>query len=373
MNLKSLILFCAATLAAAPSSYLVYFGTYTGPLSKGIYAYRYTSGTGKLDSLGVAAEIQRPSWVTVHPNHKVLYAVSELGNNGQSVASITSYTINPQTGMLTKLNTVPSGGGGACHLAVDKTGHALMVANYGTGSVASFRLEPDGHIGDRVSLMQHSGSGPDQKRQRGPHAHAVVLSPDERFLFVPDLGLDKIMIYKLDAATATLTPNDPPFAAVKPGSGPRHFAFAPNGKFAYALSEMGSLVTAFSYDAARGALTQIQAISTLPADFKGENDSAEVGLDATGRHLYASNRGDNSIAVFSVDKSKGTLKMIQRVPTQGKTPRNFALSPEGRYFFAENQDSNNVVPFKVDRGKGTLTQSGQVLEVGAPVCMKFVH
>ncbi len=357
---------------AAISKYLMYVGTYTGPNSKGIYVFQYDPATGKVDPLGLAGEIERPSFLALHPNGRFLYAVSELGNNGLVNGSITAFAIDPKSGKLRTLNTVSSGGGGACHLVVDRTGKTLVVANYGSGSVASFKVNGDGTLSGPVSLFKHTGSSVDPKRQTGPHAHAVVLSPDQRFVFVPDLGLDQIRVYRLDAATATLSPSAPPFVATKAGSGPRHFAFSPNGKFAYSVHEMGSLVTAWSYAAASGKLAELQTISTLPPDFHGVNNSAEIEVDAGGSHVYASNRGNDSIAVFAIKEYTGKLRILQIVPTEGRTPRNFKIDPAGRYLFAANQDSNNIVIFKIDPGAGTLTPRGQVVDVPSPVCVQFV-
>lgn len=351
--------------------YLVYFGTYTGAKSKGVYVSRFDPASGKLEPARLAGELARPSWLTVHPNQRVLYAVSELGNDARSEGAIASFSIDPSTGELKLLNQVSSGGGGACHLAVDRTAKAIAVANYGTGSVALFALDADGRLGRRLAFVQHHGSSVNERRQSGPHAHAVVLSPDNRFLFVPDLGLDQILSYRFDP-TAGLAPNDPPFAKVKPGLGPRHFAFHPNGKFAYCLTEMGSAVTAFSYDAQKGALAEIQNISSLPPDFSGEDNSAEIALDDAGRFLYASNRGHDSIAVFAVDSKKGTLAPVEYVPTQGKNPRNFGIDPTGRHLLAANQNSDNVVVFRRDEKTGRLSPAGQVLDVPSPVCIQFV-
>ena len=377
MSLKRslLISLAALTLAAAESpkgKYLVYVGTYTGPNSKGIYAYNYDAKTGKVEPIGLAAEIVRPSFLTVHPNQRFLYAVSELGNDGKTNGSITAFAIDRKSGTLTPLNTVSSGGGGACHLVVDKTGVSLVVANYGGGSVAAFKVNSDGRLSDATVLMQHSGSSVDPRRQTRPHAHAVVLSPDNRFVLVPDLGLDQIRTYRFDPARASLTPTDPPFVATKPGSGPRHLTFSPNGKFAYSVHEMGSMVTAWSYAADEGKLTEIQTISTLPADFHGEDNSAEIEIDSKGKFLYASNRGHDSTAVFSIDPADGKLKLADNVPTGGKTPRNFKIDPTGRYLFAANQDSNNIVLFKIDPKTGRLTPTGNVLQVQSPVCVQFV-
>jgi len=361
-------------LQTAPggSGYLVYIGTYTGPKSKGIYAYRFDAMAFKLDAIGLVGEMVRPSFLALHPNQQFLYAVSELGNDGRVNGSITAFSIDRKSGALTALNTVSSGGGGACHLVVDKTGECLVAANYGSGSVAAFAVNPDGRLSGPTALIKHSGSSVDRRRQGAPHAHAVVLSADNRFVFVPDLGLDQIRSYRLDPATAHLTPNDPPFVAVKPGSGPRHFAFSPDGRFAYSVHEMASMVTAFAYEAASGKLTQLQTISTLPADFHGEDNSAEIEVDAKGRFLYASNRGHDSITVFAIEPKQGTLSVIENVATQGHTPRNFKIDPTGRYLFAANQDSNNIVIFGINPETGRLSPTGQVLQVQSPVCVQFV-
>jgi 6-phosphogluconolactonase len=353
------------------AKYLVYFGTYTGPKSKGIYVSQFDTATGKLDPPTVAAEIDRPSWVTLHPNGKFLYAVTEIGSGGQGEATISSFAIDHKTGTLQFLNKVPSGGGGACHLAINKAGNAIVVANYGTGSTAAFRLEPDGKIGERTGFIQHSGSGPDQRRQKGPHAHAVVFSPDYRFVFVPDLGQDKVLSYKFDAATGGLAPNDPPSASVPPAGGPRHFAFAPSHKYAYAINEMGSRVTTFTFNGAAGSLTPIQTISTLDEGFKGENNSAEIEVDQKGRFVYASNRGDDSITVFSIDPKTGQLTKVQRAASGGKVPRSFKIDPTGKYLLSANQGTNNVAVFKIG-SDGQLTPTGQTIEVGAPVCVTFL-
>jgi 6-phosphogluconolactonase len=375
MRKQACILLLAAALCGAapkaPGRYFAWIGTYTGPDSKGIYALRFDPSTGAVDSPTLAGEIVNPSFLAFHPTLDVLYAVSELGNDGKTNGSVSAFSIDRKTGTLKLLNTVSSGGGGACHLVADRTGRMLIVANYGSGSTASFPIRHDGQLGEMASLQRHSGSSTDPRRQTGPHAHAVVLSPDNRFVFVPDLGLDQILAYKIDPASATLTPHDPPLAEVKKGSGPRHFAFHPSGKFAYALSEMGSLVTTFSYDAAAGRLTSIEATSTLPAGFDGTNNSAEIEIDARGRFLYASNRGHDSITVFAIDRGKGTLKTVQNISTGGSIPRNFKIDPTGRYLFAANQKTNNIVVFSVDSETGILTPTGKTVEVRAPVCILF--
>ena len=361
----------AAAADKPGTNFLVYFGTYTGPKSKGVYVGRLDASTGQLTDVHVAGEVQNPSWVTIHPNGRFLYAVTEIGNDARTEASLSSFAIDAATGDLKFLNKVPSGGGGACHLAIDKTQKNIAVANYGSGSTSVFRLEADGSIGQRTAFQQHSGSSADQRRQRGPHAHAVVFSPDNRFLIVPDLGLDELVSYRFDAAAGTLAANDPPFFKGKPGLGPRHFTFDPKGRFAYILNEMGSAVTALSYDAAKGSFTELQTISTLAPDFKGENNSAEIAVDRAGRFLYATNRGHDSLTVFAIDK-QGKLTEVERVPTQGKIPRGFGIDPSGKFLVAGNQNTGNVVIFKVDAKTGKLTPTGQVLEVPSPVCVQFL-
>ena len=375
MNRRQVVLTLAfapfTTAAGTQAKYFVYVGTYTGPQSKGVYSYRFDSSSGDIEPMGLAAEVINPSWVTIHPNRKFLYAVSELGNNGKENGAVTAFAINRQTGALTKLNSVSSNGGGACHVVVDKTGSTLLVANYGAGSVAAIPVAADGHLGEPPVLIQHKGSSVDPRRQRGPHAHGVFLSADNRFLFVPDLGLDEVMQYRLDAAKSSIAPNDPPFAKVPPGSGPRHFAFHPKGRYAYIINEMKSTVTAFSYDPARGALTEMQNISTLPKDFTGEDNSAEIEVDAKGRFLYASNRGHDSIAVFAIAKN-GRLTPLEIVPTQGKAPRSFKIDPTGTYLFAANQDTGSIVQFRIDPKTGRLTATGKKVELFKPVCIQFL-
>lgn len=293
-------------------------------------------------------------------------------NADQAANTISSFTIDPATGSLKFLNRVSSGGNDPIHPIVDKTGKILFVANYESGSVASFAIRPDGSIGAMTGFDQHHGSSVDSERQQGPHAHEVVVSPDNRFLFVPDLGLDRIVIYRIDEAKRSFAPNNPAYVAVRGGLGPRHFAFAPGGRFAYAVCEMGSSVVAFSYDRESGALTPIQTISTLPAGFSGEDNSAEIQIDKSGRFLYTSNRGQNTITEFQIDRSTGKLTAVQNISTEGKTPRNFVIDPTGRYLLAANQDSNNIVLFEIDSATGRLTPANQIEEIATPVCLLFV-
>jgi len=377
------ILSSMASFAQQPKpqgKYLFYVGTYTDDGgkktdSKGIYAYRYDAATGDITPLGMAAETTNPSFVAIHPNGRFLYAVNEVGNyQGPNSGGVSTFSIDRSTGRLTFLNEVASRGADPCYITVDKSGKYVLVANYTGGSIAVFPVLADGKLGEASAFVQHSGHGPDPKRQEGPHAHSIDLSPDNRFAYVDDLGLDETLVYKFDGSKGTLTPNDPPFA--KPeiaGSGPRHFALRPDGKFAYVVSEMKGTVTVFTNDARSGKLNPVQTISTLPKDFKGDIEDAEIEVHPSGKFLYASNRGDgNSIAEFAIDSAKGTLTQVEISSTQGKTPRSFEIDPTGTLLFAANAASNNIVIFRIDQATGKLMPTGKVLDVPSPVCVKFV-
>jgi 6-phosphogluconolactonase len=361
----------APGVKAQATRYIVYLGT-KGPDAKGVYACSFEPSERRFGPVSLVAELESATWLTTHPSRRVLYAVSEMGNDGKTDGEILSFAIEPATGSLKPLNRIPSGGGGPTHLAVDRAGKALAVANYGGASVTVFRLNPDGSLGGRTALARHTGSSVHPVRQASPHPHAVVPSPDERFLFVPDRGTDKVYSYRFDAAAGSLAPNDPPFTRVPPGSGPRHLAFHPGGGFAYLVNEMASRITVFSHDAAKGRLTEIQTISTLPEGFAEESTAAEVVVDRAGTFLYASNRGDDSIVVFSIDPTNGTLTKTQRVPAQGKRPRSFSIDPTGRFLLVANQDSNSVAVFEVDAATGALAPLGRSLSVPAPACIVFV-
>jgi 6-phosphogluconolactonase len=367
------ILITAFVPVARGSQCLVFVGTYTNTgESQGIYAYRFDSASGRLDAIGLAAEATNPTYLTIHPNRKYLYAVSEVGTvNGGPGGTVAAFSIDPKTSKLKFLNSTPSRGRGPCYVSVDQTGKAAMVANYSSGSVALLPINPDGSLGDATSFDQHKGSSADPARQEGPHAHSIAPSPDNRFALSADLGLDRVFVYKLDPNAGTLTASTHPWAGLKPGSGPRHFDFSRNGKFVYVINEMASTITAFSWNAAQGSMREIQTISTVPADFKGENFCADVHVHRSGKFLYGSNRGHDSISVFAIDR-KGKLELTANISTEGKTPRNFAIDPTGKFVIAANQNTNNLVVFRVDPKTGALTPTGQNLEVGAPVCVKFM-
>ncbi|HEY8506629.1 MAG TPA: lactonase family protein, partial [Gemmataceae bacterium] len=348
----------AATVAKAESEadmYRVYIGTYTGGDSKGIYLLELDAATGKLTEKGLAGEAVNPSFLAIHPNRRFLYAVGEVNQlGGKRTGGVSAFAIDPGSGKLKLLNQQPSRGAGPCHIVTDHRGTNVLVANYGGGSVACLPVRDSGEVGEATAFVQHEGSSVNKRRQEGPHAHSINLDAAGRFAFVADLGLDKVLIYRFDPAKGTLTPNDPPSAQVEPGSGPRHFAFHPSGKFAYLINELTSTVTAFTYDAQSGALKPVQTISTLPEDFKGSNTTAEVQVHPSGKFVYGSNRGHDSIAMFAVDEKTGRLTFLGCEPTRGKTPRNFGIDPSGRILLAANQDSGNVVAFKIDAESGRL-------------------
>lgn len=372
------VLFAAVALGADRASgndYLAYIGTYTQKNSKGIYVFRLNSSTGKLTPLGLAAETTSPSYLAIHPNHRFLYAVAEVNNfGGQKSGAVSAFSIDRSTGKLTLLNQVSARGSGPCHVMVDPTGKTLLVANYDSGSVAALPVGQDGRLREASAAIQHHGTSVNPERQEGPHAHCINNSPDNRFVLAADLGLDEVLVYRFDPARGSLAPNDPPFGKTPPGAGPRHFAFHPNGRFVYVINEIQCTASTFSYDAQRGALKLLATVSTVPKDYKVTKDdsTAEIRVHPSGKFVYGSNRGPDSIAVFSVDSTTGTLHPIEYVSTQGKTPRGFNIDPTGSYLIAGNQDSDSLVVFRIDQKTGRLTPTGQKLEAYAPVDVEFV-
>jgi 6-phosphogluconolactonase len=372
-----------AALALAPvlltqllSAQLVYVGTYTAPQSssKGIYAYRFDARNGKMAPLGLMAETPNPTFLAVHPNGKYLYAINEINEyNGKQAGSVSAYSIDKATGKLTLLNTVSSASPGPCHVAVDATGKAVLVANYAGGSFASFPVMPDGKLGEAASFIQEQGSSVNKQRQSAPHGHSVVVTKNNKFVLSGDLGTDKVRIFKLDPATARITPNTPDSAPVKPGSGPRHLAISPDQKHVYVISEMASTITTFDFNANTGAMKEIGTVSTLPDDFKGKSTTAEIMIDAKGQYLYGSNRGHDSIAVFSIDPKTALPTRIETVSTGGKTPRAFVIDPSGNYILVGNQDTHNILVLKIDHASGKLSPVNEKIELGAPVTFAFVQ
>jgi 6-phosphogluconolactonase len=367
----------AAERREAPAKeYFVYFGTYTKAKSKGIYRARLDVATGKFSNVELAAESKDPAFLAVHPTEKFLYAVDEGSDPTKTPErGVRAYGIDNRTGTLTFLNEQSSGGAGPTHLTVDADGKCVLVANYGGGSVAALPLAADGRLGASAGAIKHTGSSVNPNRQKEPHAHGIYVAPGNRFALTPDLGVDKVLVYRLDAAKAALTPNTPAFAALPPGSGPRHLAFHPNGKYVYVINEMLCTMAAFQFDAQRGELKEVQNISTLPAgeSVKPGYSTAEVVAHPSGKFLFGSNRGHNSIVSYTIEPATGRLTPIENTPTQGKAPRHFAIDPTGTWLLAENQSSDTVVVFKIEPNSGRLTPTGQSLDVPMPVCAVFVR
>ena len=365
----------AASAQVGPADTLVYVGTYTGPQSKGISLFRLRAEGPEpsLQPLGLAAEFPQPSFLALDPKRRLLFAVNESGSwNGRPTGSVASFAIDPASGRLRKISEVSSGGAAPCHLLLDRMGRNLLLANYSAGNVALIRVGSDGRLSEPSAVQQHSGRSINRQRQESPHAHAVNLDPAERFLFVCDLGIDRVMIYRFDADRGTITPHEPAFAPLKPGAGPRHLVFRPDGKFAYVVNELDSTVTAFAYDAARGRLTEIQSISTLPAGFTGRSTTAEIQIHPNGQLLFASNRGHDSLASFRIDPAKGTLTSTGHHPTGGRTPRHFGFDPSGTLVAMGNQDSGTIVLARLDPSTGALTSSAQITATPSPVCHVFL-
>ena len=369
--MKALALLAFA-LTPVLSAQIVYVGAYTNPGgAKGINAFRFDSATGKLTSLGLMAETTSPSFLAIAPNGKFLYAVNETDTfQGQKGGAVSAFSIDRATGKLTFLNQVASKGAAPCHITVDPTGKAVLVANYNSGNFSSFPIHADGKLGEAASVMQDTGSGPNRSRQAEPHAHEMVIA--DKLVLGADLGIDHIQLFHLDAAKAVLSPANPAFDATAPGFGPRHMVISPDKKFLFVVSEIKGEVETHAYDPAKGPGKILSTAAGLPADFKGQNTAAEIMLNAKGTTLYTSNRGHNSIAVFSVDTKTGALKLTANVQTGGKNPRYFTLDPTGKFMLVCNQDSNNIVIFKVDQNTGAITATGDTVSSGAPVDLAFL-
>ncbi len=362
-----------AKIDASASKFWVYIGTYTGKNSKGIYLSQLDTKTGEMTQPVLAGETPNPSFLAIHPNRHFLYAVNEIEEyKGKKSGSVTAFSINPKNGLLTQLNQEPSIGTVPCHVIVDKAGKNVLIANYGSGSACVLPLKPNGYLEPASAFVQHTGKGANPSRQEGAHAHSANLDAANHFALVADLGLDKIFVYHYDSDKGTLVPNDPPAADIAPGSGPRHFVFHPSGKFGYGINEMGSTVTAFAYDDKAGLLKTLQTISSIPADYKGDTTTSEIQIAPNGKFLYGSNRGHDSIVIYSIDQNTGMLTLVGHEPTQGKVPRGFGIDPTGGYLIAGNQNSDSVVIFRIDSVTGLLSATGQSLHVGAPVCIEFM-
>jgi 6-phosphogluconolactonase len=359
----------AARGAQPARDFLLYVGTYTKGKSEGIYIFRMNAATGELKPVATVRDVSNPSFLAISPNRKFLYAVNESGEfMGKKGGGVTAFAIDQKTGDLKLLNAQPSPGV-PCHASVHPSGRLVLAANYGGGNVVVYPVRADGGLGEQSHLAQHAGRGGDPRRQDAPHAHQIVLDAAGRFAFAPDLGIDKVMIYRVDAAKGGLQPNS--FAAVKPAAGPRHFDFHPSGNFGYVINELNSTITAFAYNKAKGALTELQSVSTVPDGFNGTNYCADIHVHPSGRFLYGSNRGLDSIVAFRIG-GDGKLSLPRHEPTGGKWPRNFGIDPTGAFLYVANQNSDTIVAFRLDPQTGALAPTGQVTAVPMPVCLKFI-
>lgn len=356
-------------VVATPTEVFVYFGTYTRGSSEGIYLSRLDLKTGHLSKPVLAAAAPNPAFLAVHPNKQFLYSVAEQRQDG----GVLAFRIGADGG-LTLVNRQSSGGAGPTHLVVDRAGKNVLVANYGGGSVACLPISDDGGLKPFSAFVQHKGSSVHPSRQTAPHAHGIYADPKNRYVFVPDLGMDRVVSYKFDADRGTLDPNEPGDALVAPGSGPRHFAFRPDGRFAYVINEMVCTMTAFRYDSVRGRLDEIQTVSTLPDGVAVEPgySTAEVFVHPAGRFLYGSNRGHDTIAVFSIDPEEGVLSLVENAPAGTEVPRGFGIDPTGQFLIVGGQRSDTVAVLRIDRASGKLTPTGQTISVGSPVCVEFL-
>lgn len=361
------LVFLLMSLTTTAAEHIIYVGTYTRTTSKGIYAVRFDDRTGTLADPELVAETPNPSFLAISPDRSHLYAVSE------SSTMAVPFAVDLKTGRLTALQAQDAGGKAPCHLVVDRTERALILALYHSGVVASLPIAPDGTLGAPGSVIQHHGHSVNPTRQEAPHVHSVTLSPDNRFVIVCDLGLDRIFSYALDPATATLTPGPVPFVAAAPGAGPRHAAFSPDGRHVFVINELASTVVAYRYDAATGALSAVDSQPALPPEFKGESTTAEVRVHPNGRVVYGSNRGHDSIATFAFDATTGRLTALGHIASGGRNPRNFALSPDGAWLVVANQNSNSLNVFRVDPQSGKPTPVASSASVPLPVCVLFAN
>ena len=353
---------------------LLYVGTYTeSGRSAGIYLVRMDRRSGQLRRVGSVDAGANPSFLALHPDGRVLYAVNELEQyNGRPTGAVSAFTIARDTGTLTRLNEQPSEGGAPCYVSVDRSGSVVLVANYAGGSVALLRIQPDGALTPAGQVVQHAGTGPNAERQAAPHAHCILADPSNRFALAADLGADRVFVYRLDVGGKSLQHVDGGDAVMRPGAGPRHIAFHPTLPLVFVANELDSTVATLRFDAERGALSPRDTLSTVPAAWTGTNYPADIHVAASGRTLYLSNRGHNSIAVFSVAESTGALVLAQVVSTEGDWPRNFSMDPTGRWLLVANQRSDSVVVFGRDPDNGRLTPTRQRIAIPSPVCLRFL-
>jgi 6-phosphogluconolactonase len=373
---------CAVSVLLGTASYLipargdealVLFGSHRSGTGIGFSLARFNTATGMLTRPEFIAEAEAPSFFVVHPDGEYIYACNSIDTwQGRPEGSISAYAVDAKSGRLTLLNRKPSGGAEPCYISLDRTGRYVLEANYNGGNVSVFSIGPDGALGERTGFDQETGSSVNPDRQKRSYAHCIVVDPGNRFALACNLGADKVFIYRFSAKDGSLTRNDPPSVSLKPGSGPRHITFHPNGKFAFVINELACTITAFGWNSAKGTLTELQTISTLPEDFKGFNTCAEIQVHPNGKFLYGTNRGQNTLAVFAIDPGSGRLTFVERVPTRGKMPRNFTFDPAGKWILLSNHDSDNAVVFRVNDQNGRLTQAGEPTEVPNPFCLRFL-
>ncbi|MDP6111003.1 MAG: lactonase family protein [Planctomycetota bacterium] len=353
------------------SDTLVFVGSYSDAAQSGIHVYRLDSEKGAIEPISAIGGVKNPSFLAISPNKRNLYAVSEIGDfEGKPVGGVSGFSIDLEKGELQHINDQPCGGSGPCHLSVDQTGRYIVVANYGGGSVSMLPINEDGSLGEVSDFHQHEGSSVNEGRQKEPHAHSFFIDNSNRHALCSDLGIDKVMIYKLDLENGKLVPAG--HAPIQPGAGPRHLDFHPNGKFIYVINELDNMMNVLNYNAETGETSDVEHVPTLPADFGGDSYTADVHISADGRFLYGSNRGHNSIVIYSVDADTGKITLVGHEPTQGDHPRNFCIDPSGQFLFAANQNNDNIVPFRIDQETGELNETGHITEVNKPVCVKMI-
>ncbi len=353
--------------------FMIYIGTYTSGKSEGIYVYKLNADTGDLTRLSTAKGIQNPSFLTLDPQKRFLFAVNEVTDfEGKPSGSISAFAVDQKTGALTFLNKQPSLGGAPCYVSVDKNSKFALVANYVGGNASVFPIEANGQLKPASDMVQHTGHGLNPDRQERPHVHSIVLDPANKFAFVCDLGIDKVMSYVFDANSGKLKLNQPVSFNTKPGAGPRHFVFHSSGKFAYVINELNSTIVALAYDATKGLLTELQTVSALPAGYTGESYCADIHISPNGKFLYGSNRGHNSIVVYAIDTTSGKLTLVEHVNTQGNWPRNFGMDPSGKFMLVANERTHSIVVFKVSSESGKLTPTGKSVEIPSPVCVHII-
>jgi len=363
---------CMASVTLPAAEPVVFISAFASGYKAGIHAFRFDSKAGVLQPLHRTTDIQNPFFLAVSPDQRFLYAINAEKFGGEEDEFVTVYALEGRTGQLKRLNQQSTRGTASCYLDVDATGKTVVVANYASGSVASMPVKEDGSLGEAASFVQHSGSSIDPQRQKGPNAHSIVISQDNRFALAADLGIDKILIYQLDATQATLTPNEAqPFVKMQPGSGPRHIAFHPNGRHVYVINELANTVTSFDYAAASGTLAERQTISTLPAGFTGKSYTADLKITPDGRFLYGTNRGHDSIATYRIGEDGG-LTLLSIDPSLGKGPQNLLITPDGEWLLCANMPGNSVIVFRIDATSGKIAATGTPIEMPMPSCIRWV-